>query len=263
MDEIKKVIDKLDGELQKLGEQNEADKTSIGEKQASIDTLTAEIDALQKDIAGRKEDMAKLEQKKSEAEEFNKSIEEVAPLIKSEDVVPEVQEETQEATFDVPTPTVEDVQTPAVEDVQTEEAPAVNNNLFFAEQAPVEETQAQDIPTVENNSFPNFTAQAPVEDTESFSQAEEPAVPQFENTEEKEEMVNPFRVMDSGEIVSGEPVVTQSSMADFNAGSGSMQTFNPAPVFDENGFDITNANTQIPDISINEMYNQDPTSIVR
>ena len=81
MEEIQSVIDKLKHKLEALEEENKADEKSISEKQTAIDTLNGEISDLQKGIETRKEDIAKLTQKIEAAETFDKSMEEVAPLI--------------------------------------------------------------------------------------------------------------------------------------------------------------------------------------
>ena len=171
MKEIKTVMDRLEKEHKKLEEENAADLSSINDKQANINTLTGEISELQNAIEARKENMTKLEQKIAETKEFEKSIEEVAPLI-TEEVKEEPKEEVHEEE-----PVNEEVK----EEVK-EEAPVVEENKeenIFPFGDITTDLESKDAPFEFKNDLPEFNASLP-EVEETKEENVNPDIPMFD-----------------------------------------------------------------------------------
>lgn len=249
MEEIKTVIDRLKEKLEKLDNENSADLNSINEKQNSISSLNAEIDNLQKQIAARKENMAKLEAKRVEAESFDKSIEEVAPLIDKEEVKEE--EPVVEETAPEETPVVEEAKEETVEPVEeeTKEEIVPEQPVFN----PTEETDNNMVFPFGDITADLETKEAPFEFKSNMSEFKEP---EEEAPVEKEDEVPALEA-------TMEPVQPEVSFTPANG-----------PVFDERGFDISSTLNQtespsnkLPDIGLNEMYNapmeQESTRVLR
>lgn len=249
MEEIKTVIDRLKEKLEKLDNENSADLNSINEKQNSISSLNAEIDNLQKQIAARKENMAKLEAKRVEAESFDKSIEEVAPLIDKEEVKEE--ETVVEETAPEETPVVEEAKEETVEPVEeeTKEEIVPEQPVFN----PTEETDNNMVFPFGDITSDLETKEAPFEFKSNMSEFKEP---------EEEAPVEAEAEVPALEATM-EPVQPEVSSTPANG-----------PVFDERGFDISATldqpaapSNELPDIGLNEMYNapmeQESTMVLR
>lgn len=112
MKEIKTVMERLKKEYDSLEQENITATQSISEKQNDINTLTDEINALQAEIETRKENMAKLQQKIAETEAFERSIDEVVPLMREDgeekgpeaDYLAAVESAMDDAKIEEPTP---------------------------------------------------------------------------------------------------------------------------------------------------------------
>ena len=259
MEEIKTVIDRLKEKLEKLDNENSADLNSINEKQNSISSLNAEIDNLQKQIAARKENMAKLEAKRVEAESFDKSIEEVAPLIDKEEVNEEAPKEEEHVKEEIP----------VVEETEPEETPVVEEAKEETVE-PVEETKEE--------VAPEQSVLNPTEETDNNM-----VFPFGDITADLETKEAPFEFKSNmSEFNEPEEEAPNQEEAEIPALEATMEpeqpevSFTPAngPVFDERGFDISSTLNQtespsnkLPDIGLNEMYNapmeQESTRVLR
>ena len=152
MEEIKTVIERIGDKYKALENLNATDLNSINEKQNEIDTLKSEIEGLQGKIEVRTADMARLEEKKAEAEQFDRSMEEVAPLIDktevtlepTEEVKEEIKEEVQENSYNP----FGDL----TSEIETKEEPfefKSNIDAFNAPEEPVAETPVTTEPIAE------------------------------------------------------------------------------------------------------------------